>query len=118
MKKSSALAALSSIAHEGRLDIFRLLVQRGPAGMAAGDIGARLGMPAPTLSFHLNHLRHAGLIAARREGRSIIYHADFKTMAALVGYLTENCCGGNDELCATIECAPNQTNSMSKRRSA
>jgi DNA-binding transcriptional ArsR family regulator len=110
MKKTSAVAALDSIANEGRLDIFRLLIQHGPAGMAAGDIGARLKMAAPTLSFHLNHLRNAGLVAARRAGRSIIYQADYRTMNGLVAYLTENCCGGNSEICApSASCAPAQS---------
>jgi ArsR family transcriptional regulator len=106
MKKSDAIAALASLAQESRLGIFRLLVQRGPDGLAAGDIGDRLGLPSPTLSFHLHHLRHAGLLKARRESRSIIYSADFKSMASLMAYLTENCCAGRAELCAPAACAP------------
>ncbi len=113
MKKSSAIAALGALAQETRLDIFRLLVQKGPQGMAAGEIGERLGQPPPTLSFHLNQLRFAGMVTSRRVSRSIIYSANFKAMSDLLAYLTENCCGGRAELCAprasagcSSECAP------------
>src|SRR5579872_5918591 len=100
MKKSIAVAALGALAQETRLEIFRLLVQKGPQGLAAGEIGDRLGLPSPTLSFHLNQLRFAGLVSSRRASRSIIYSANFKAMNELLGYLTENCCGGRPELCA------------------
>ena len=100
MKRSKVIGALGALAQETRLDLFRLLVQKGPAGMAAGDIGERLGLPSPTLSFHLNQLRFAGLITSRRESRSIIYRANFKAMNGLLAYLTENCCGGRPELCS------------------
>jgi ArsR family transcriptional regulator, arsenate/arsenite/antimonite-responsive transcriptional repressor len=116
MKKATVIGALGALAQETRLDIFRRLVQTGPAGLAAGDIGERLGLPSPTLSFHLNQLRFAGLITSRRESRSIIYSANFKAMNGLLAYLTENCCGGRPELCAPAaiqtcgsECAPDQT---------
>src|SRR5579862_4294334 len=99
MKKLIVIGALGALAQKTRLDIFRLLVQKGPEGMAAGDIGARLRQPSPTLSFHLNQLRFAGLVTSRRESRSIIYSANFKAMNDLLGYLTENCCGGRPELC-------------------
>ena len=99
MRKNLAIAALGALAQETRLDIFRLLVERGPEGMAAGEIGERLKQPSPTLSFHLNQLRHAGLISSRRESRSIIYSANFSTMNGLMAYLTEKCCGGRPELC-------------------
>ncbi len=92
MEKQNALDSLAALAQESRLDIFRLLVARGPAGLAAGDIGADLRLPAATLSFHLKELRRAGLIACRRAGRSLIYSADFAAMNGLVGFLTENCC--------------------------
>ncbi|MGD0073484.1 MAG: metalloregulator ArsR/SmtB family transcription factor [Candidatus Binataceae bacterium] len=100
MKRSAAVAALGALAQETRLDIFRLLVDKGPGGLAAGEIGTRLGLPSPTLSFHLNQLRFARLVASRRASRSIIYTANFKAMNALLAYLTENCCGGRPELCA------------------
>jgi ArsR family transcriptional regulator, arsenate/arsenite/antimonite-responsive transcriptional repressor len=100
MKKSTAIGALGALAQETRLDIFRLLVQKGPAGLPAGEIGERLGQPSPTLSFHLNQLRFAGLVSSRRASRSIIYSANFKAMTDLLGYLTENCCGGRPELCS------------------
>jgi ArsR family transcriptional regulator len=99
MKKSSVIAALGALAQETRLDIFRVLV-KGPEGMPAGEIGARLNQPSPTMSFHLNQLRFADLVTSRRKGRSIIYSANFKMMNDLLGYLTENCCGGRPELCA------------------
>ena len=100
MKKSTVVLALGALAQETRLEIFRLLVQKGPEGIPAGEIGARLTLPSPTLSFHLNQLRFAGLITSQRESRSIIYCANFKAMTDLLGYLTENCCGGRPELCA------------------
>ena len=99
MKKSSVIAALAALAQETRLDIFRVLVEQGPDGLPAGELGARLRQPSPTMSFHLNQLRFAGLVTSRRESRSIIYSANFKMMRSLLAYLTENCCGGRPELC-------------------
>src|SRR5271170_3799501 len=84
MKKSAVIGALAALAQGTRLDIFRLLVQKGPEGLPAGEIGTRLGQPSPTLSFHLNQLRFAGLITSRRESRSIIYSANFKAMNGLL----------------------------------
>ena len=100
MKKSLVISALGALAQETRLEIFRLLVQRGPEGLAAGQVGERLGLPSATLSFHLMQLKHAGLVSSRRESRSIIYSANYRTMNTLLAYLTENCCGGRPELCA------------------
>src|SRR5215467_7058537 len=100
MKKSRVISALGALAQETRLDIFRLLVEKGPEGLPAGELGARLNQPSPTMSFHLSQLRFAGLVESRRESRSIIYSANFKMMTSLVAYLTENCCGGRPELCA------------------
>ncbi len=97
MTKANAIAALGALAQDTRLDIFRLLVERGPEGMPAGEIGERLKQPSPTLSFHLNQLRHAGLITSRRESRSIIYRANFNTMSGLMISLTEKCCMGRPE---------------------
>ena len=106
MKRSAVIGALGALAQETRLDIFRLLVQRGPEGMPAGEIGSRLGQPSPTMSFHLTQLRFAGLVSSRRESRSIIYSANFKAMTDLLGYLTENCCGGRPELCSPVSRLP------------
>src|SRR5271170_4378532 len=97
MKKSNVIGALGALAQETRLDIFRLLVRKGLKGLSAGEIGERLGQSSPTLSFHLTQLRFAGLIASRRESRSIIYRANFKAMNNLIAYLTENCCSERPE---------------------
>lgn len=104
MEKTDALAALAALAHGSRLDVFRLLVQAGPEGMAAGQIGERLGLPSATLSFHLTALRHAGLVNFRRDGRSLIYAAEYAAMNALLAYLTENCCRGDPAGCVTGAC--------------
>jgi arsenate reductase len=92
MTKANIIAALAALAQETRLDIFRILVERGPAGVPAGEIGERLKLPSPTLSFHLNQLRYTGLVSSRRQSRMIIYSARFRTMNGLIEYLTENCC--------------------------
>lgn len=89
-----AVDALGALAQEHRLSLFRLLVQAGAEGMAAGAIAEALALPNSSLSFHLAHLTRAGLIRQRRQGRSLIYTADYAAMNALVGYLMENCCGG------------------------
>ncbi|MGE6493914.1 ArsR/SmtB family transcription factor [Cupriavidus metallidurans] len=94
METDNALEALAALAHSIRLAVFRLLVQAGPEGLPAGRIAELMEMPASSLSFHLKELHRAGLLASRQEGRSIIYMAQFETMNALLGYLTENCCGG------------------------
>jgi len=94
MKAATAVTRLAALAQETRLAIFRLLVQRGPEGLCAGDIQARLKLAAPTLSFHLKELTHAGLLEPRQDGRFIYYAPDFAAMNALLGYLTDNCCGG------------------------
>ena len=105
METADAVGALGALAQESRLKVFRLLVQAGRDGMAAGDIAERLGIASPTLSFHLAHLRQAGLLTMRREGRSLIYSADYDGMNALMAFLTENCCGGA-EVCAVPVCGP------------
>ncbi len=99
MKEQRVIDALGALAQETRLRIFRILVQAGPEGLAAGALSESLGVPAPTLSFHLQQLAHAGLIARRRAGRSLIYSISILTMNALMQYLMENCCGGRPELC-------------------
>lgn len=94
MKVTEALDALGALAQDSRLQVFRLLVQRGPQGLPAGRIAERLGIPPATLSFHLGQLGQAGLVASRREGRSIIYAADYQGMDRLMAFLYENCCEG------------------------
>lgn len=99
-----AVQSLSALAQASRLAIFRLLVQAGRAGMAAGAIGEKLELPAATLSFHLAGLTRAGLAKSRQDGRFVIYTADFDNMNALVGFLTDNCCGGQS--CAPATARP------------
>src|SRR5271155_1467337 len=106
MKKPDVLAALSALAQENRLDAYRLLVQAGPEGLAAGEVATSLGVSPNTLTFHFDRLREAGLIAVRRDGRSMIYAAQFDTMNALLGYLTENCCGGVTACAPDVACKP------------
>jgi len=95
MDNKDAVVALGALAQESRLATFRLLVQAGPAGLAASKIAEALGLPSSSLSFHLKELTNANLIVPRQDGRFIIYAAKFDTMDALLGFLTENCCGGN-----------------------
>jgi DNA-binding transcriptional ArsR family regulator len=104
MDDAAAVNALGALAQESRLAVYRLLVERGPEGYTAGEIGARLGIPAPTLSFHLKELSRAGLIAARRQSRHLHYSARFERMNALLDYLTANCCALAGR--ATPDCAP------------
>jgi ArsR family transcriptional regulator, arsenate/arsenite/antimonite-responsive transcriptional repressor len=106
MKTNAVLECLAALSQETRLDIFRLLVQAGRDGVPAGQIGERLDVALPTLSFHLNQLRQAGLIEAERNGRSIIYRADYDAMNGLLGYLTDNCCRGQPEACGLPVCKP------------
>jgi len=95
MESGSVIRALGALAQEHRLAVFRLLVQAGPEGMAAGAIADVVGVPASSMSFHLAQLANAGLVMQRRQSRSIIYSADYAAMNGLMGYLLENCCGGN-----------------------
>jgi ArsR family transcriptional regulator len=106
MEKSNAVAALAALAQDNRLDVFRLLVQAGPEGMPAGQVAEALGLAPNTLTFHFDRLRSAGLVTVRREGRSMIYAAQYKAMNALLGFLTDNCCQGAPEKCAPEKCAP------------
>ena len=100
MEKQAAIAALGALAQETRLDVYRLLVTQGPEGLPAGAIADRLGVLPASLTFHLKELQHAGLITQRRLGRQLIYAAEYTAMNALLGYLTENCCGRG------MSCAP------------
>ena len=103
MKSDDAIAALSALAHDHRLAVFRLLVRCGQDGMAAGAIARTLDLPNSSLSFHLAQLQQAGLVSQRRDGRSLIYAADYAAMDGLMGFLTENCCEG-------APCGPAQRN--------
>ncbi|MTV39659.1 ArsR/SmtB family transcription factor [Duganella radicis] len=109
MKTQDVLAALAAIAQESRLAVFRLLVQVGPDGLAASKIGEQLDIAPSSLSFHLKELTHARLITSRTEGRFVIYSANVAVMNGLVGYLTENCCGGVP--CGPAGCVTNPTHS-------
>jgi ArsR family transcriptional regulator, arsenate/arsenite/antimonite-responsive transcriptional repressor len=106
MDKIDAVAALAALAQAHRLEVYRILVQAGPEGMAAGEVASALGIAPNTLSFHFDRLRHAGLVSVARHGRSLIYAARYETMNNLLGYLTENCCRGRPELCAPVSCKP------------
>jgi ArsR family transcriptional regulator, arsenate/arsenite/antimonite-responsive transcriptional repressor len=99
MDTKHVLSAMAALAQESRLAVFRLLVQAGPEGLSPGKMGEQLGIPASSLSFHLKELTHAQLVTQRQEGRFVIYVANFATMNGLIGFLTENCCGGKS-------CAP------------
>lgn len=100
MKLTNAIEALSALAQESRLAVFRLLVQAGKEGMAAGGIAEQLGIPPATLSFHLKELAHARLVKSRSEGRYVIYSANYVEMDRLIAYLTEHCCAGDAAQCA------------------
>ena len=102
MTPTAALSALAALAHESRLDVFRMLVKAGTEGMAAGQIADALDCPASSLSFHLAHLTRAGLLEQKREGRSLIYTVSFDQFVALMGFLLEDCCQGRTEICAPL----------------
>ena len=105
MKSSEAIRALGALASEARLAVFRLLVKRGPSGYTPSELAERLEVPAPTLSFHLKELTHAGLLASRREGRNLYYSPSMDRMNDLVAFLTANCCSLADEKC-DADCKP------------
>src|ERR1700733_4012777 len=106
MDTNNAVQALAALAHETRLALYRMLVERGPDGLPAGVIAERLGLQPSSLTFHVQHLHRAGLLTRRRLGRQLIYAADFSVMNGLVGYLTENCCGRGS---TTSACSPAAT---------
>src|ERR1700761_3233710 len=121
METTDAVAALAALAQENRLDIFRLLVEAGPDGLAAGHVAERLGLAPNTLTLHLDRLRGAGLVTVRRDGRSMIYAARFEAMNGLVSFLTENCCKGSLAGCGpAVVCKPergrHETVSRTRRR--
>lgn len=108
METKSAVGSLSALAHEGRLSAFRLLIQAGADGLAAGEIARRLDVLPNTLSASLTILSHAGLITSRRNGRSIIYRANYGAMRQLLAFLMEDCCGGKPEICAPLTAIASQ----------
>jgi ArsR family transcriptional regulator, arsenate/arsenite/antimonite-responsive transcriptional repressor len=116
MKTPAVIEALGALAHEHRLAIYRLLVQRGPEGLSAGTIGQRVGLLPSSLTFHLQSLQRTGLITQRRESRQLFYSVDFSVMNGLVGYLTENCCGNSGADCA-VSCAPATPAKVARRAS-
>lgn len=116
MDTKSAAVALTALAQETRLSVFRVLVEAGPEGVAAGALAKMLKVPAATLSFHLKEISHAGLVTSRQKGRFIYYAANFEHMAALMTFLTQNCCKGMPQECLTMVetalgrcCAPSST---------
>ena len=113
MKAKDVIEALGALAHEHRLGVFRLLVGRGPAGLSAGRIAERMGLVPSSLTFHLQILQRGGLITQHREGRQLIYSADFTDMTSLVGYLTDNCCAES-----AAECCPPAQRSKAVKRAA
>ena len=121
MKSKEAISALSALASEARLAIFRLLVKRGPGGYTPTELTRRLGVPAPTLSFHLRELVNVGLVASRREGRNLHYRAQLGRMQTVLDFLTENCCSLADEACGP-DCqplaAPAQVDATKQRKRA
>ena len=119
MKSETIVQSLAALAQGTRLAVYRLLVQCGPSGLAAGEIATQLSLAPATLSFHLKELSHAGLIRSRQDGRFIFYAADFAAMDALVAFLTENCCAADGTLCApTSGCRPTVTQGASSQRAA
>ena len=114
METAEAIKALGALAHEHRLALYRLLVERGPDGLPAGRIAECVGLAPSSLTFHLQNLHRAGLITRRRESRQLIYAADFSAMNGLVGYLTEKCCAESGQSCATV-CVPSRMARRSRR---
>lgn len=115
MKNAAAVDALAALAHEYRLAVYRLLVEQGPEGLAAGAIADRLKLAPSSLTFHLQHLQRAGLISQRRASRQLIYAADFGVMNDLVAYLTEKCCSASGAQCAPA-CQPARSSQDSIRK--
>jgi ArsR family transcriptional regulator len=118
MEKHDAVTALAALAQDNRLDVFRLLVQAGPDGMPAGAVASALDLAPNTLTFHFDRLRMAGLVTVRRNGRSMIYAAQFDKMNALLAYLTENCCAGAPAACAPPACKPASPKRKIKEKAA
>jgi DNA-binding transcriptional ArsR family regulator len=117
MESQTVVKSLAALAQETRLSVYRLLVQQGPSGMAAGEIASQLDLAPATLSFHLKELSYAGLVKARQDGRFIFYAADFDAMNALLAFLTENCCAADCGTCAQASaCTPPARSGKTTRR--
>jgi DNA-binding transcriptional ArsR family regulator len=114
MRTAEAITALAALAHESRLAVYRLLIAAGPEGLAAGRIAERLEIPPSSLTFHLQNLQRAGLITQERVSRQLIYATDFAAMNSLIGFLTENCCGGAKS-CPPV-CEPVRVSSKASRK--
>lgn len=115
MKPPDVIDALSALASESRLAVYRLLVKRGPEGYTPTELAARLTVPAPTLSFHLKELVRAKLVLSRREGRNLYYSPNFERMSGLMAFLTENCCSLANESCDS-SCQPLAAPSIQRKR--
>ena len=121
MKTNEAVGALAALAQDTRLDVFRLLVQQGASGLAAGEIAEHVGVAPATLSFHLKELSHANLVTARQDGRFVFYAANFANMTRLLSFLTENCCAADGGVCAPRAAActpPSQTRKSARKERA
>ena len=115
MESQDAVSALSALAQEHRLEVFRLLVQAGAGGMPPSQIVEQLKIAAPTLSFHLAQLKHAGLVQVRRDGRSLIYTVNYDAMNELMAFLTDNCCSGDTSACRVPVCDPESSTIVRRR---
>jgi ArsR family transcriptional regulator, arsenate/arsenite/antimonite-responsive transcriptional repressor len=115
---AQVIEALGALAHEHRLAVFRLLVERGPEGLAAGQIAQRIGLAPSSLTFHLQNLQRAGLLRRHRESRQLIYSADFDAMTDLIGYLTQNCCAGSAACAPGCKPARSEPNTKRSRKVA
>ncbi|MDQ3039353.1 MAG: helix-turn-helix domain-containing protein [Pseudomonadota bacterium] len=118
MDNEDSIRALAALAHTHRLAVFRLLVGQGPKGLPAGAIADAIGLAPSSLTFHLHHLHRADLVTQRRESRQLFYAADFAAMNALIGYLTDHCCGGDAAACAPIKPTSARTSLVRKRKLA
>jgi ArsR family transcriptional regulator, arsenate/arsenite/antimonite-responsive transcriptional repressor len=115
MKSKEAILALSALASEPRLAVYRLLVKRGPEGYTPSELAAHLQLPAPTLSFHLKGLAQAGLVVSRREARNLFYSPNFDRVSGLVAFLSQNCCSLANAACG-ISCRPQAASTASRKR--
>jgi ArsR family transcriptional regulator, arsenate/arsenite/antimonite-responsive transcriptional repressor len=116
MKTNDAVVALAALAQDTRLAVYRLLVEQGAVGLAAGEIAERIGIAPAALSFHLKELAHARLVRSRQEGRYVFYSADFAAMNRLLAFLTENCCAADGSTCGPAACAPSSPSRATSRK--